>query len=252
MLELEQVCITQRLHNIDLKVGRGQHWHILGENGAGKSTLLQLMAGLLEIPRGHCRLNAHDITDYSLPHLAGLRAYHAQQHTLPFDIPAQQYISFYGQKLTAATLPAAIEQALDVAALLPRPLTRLSGGELQRINLTRAIWQVWTAIANAKALLLLDEPLQGLDVRHQLTLMKFVEQLVAAGNTVVLSSHDLNLSARFASHALLLKQGQAVACGNIEQVCTEANLAQAYGLAFDISNNQNALQIQPRWSSATT
>lgn len=250
MLELQHVDVSARLKDINLMITGGQHWHVLGENGAGKSTLLQVMAGLLETGAGHCWLNKHEVSDYSLPHLARIRAYHAQQHALPFDIPAQQFISFYGQPFNNTTLPAALEQALEVAKLLSKPLTRLSGGELQRINLTRALWQVWPAIVQGQGLLILDEPMQGLDIRHQLTFMALIRQLVVNGNTVVLSSHDLNMSARFASHAVLLKQGRMVARGNIGQVCTEANLAQAFGLAFDISNNQNALQIQPQWPPA--
>ncbi|QPG04745.1 ATP-binding cassette domain-containing protein [Salinimonas marina] len=247
MLELQHAHVAGRLEDINLVVTGGQHWHVLGENGAGKSTLLQVMAGLLETGSGNCWLNEHNTSDYTLPHLARFRAYHAQQHVLPFDIPAQQFISFYGQPLNTTTLPGALEQALEVAALLSKPLTRLSGGELQRINLTRALWQVWPAIAEGQGLLVLDEPLQGLDIRHQLTFMALIRQLVVNGNTVVLSSHDLNISARFASHAVLLKHGRIVERGNIEQVCTKANLAQAFGLVFDISNNQNALQIQPQW-----
>ncbi len=151
------------------------------------------------------------------------------------------FISLDGERVITST------EALELKPLLSRPVTRLSGGEQQRVNLARALWQVWAAIEAGEALLVLDEPMQGLDIRHQLTFLTFLQQLCQQGNTTIISSHDLTLSARFASHAMLLNSGRHIASGDISQVFTPANLKMGYGIAFDISNNQNTLQIHPKW-----
>lgn len=247
MITLSKVGVSGRLDAIDLVVNKAQHWHILGQNGAGKSTLLQIMSGLVLPQHGCYLLSGAPISDYSLAHLARFRAFHGQQQVHSFAIPAGQYIDFYGTGKGAHTLPAALTEALELKPLLSRPVTRLSGGEQQRVNLARALWQVWAAIEAGEALLVLDEPMQGLDIRHQLTFLTFLQQLCQQGNTTIISSHDLTLSARFASHAMLLNGGRHIASGDISQVFTPANLKMGYGIAFDISNNQNTLQIHPKW-----
>lgn len=246
MMVLEGVSQHNRLSEISAQLHHGQCWHVVGENGAGKSTLLKILAGLLPPDSGTIALADRALEQWPASQLAAVRAYHDQTHSALFDIPVYQYLQFYAAQ---ADVPAILLDSLDIHHLLERPLTRLSGGEYQRVNLVRSLAQVWPCVSRGESLLVLDEPLQGLDVRHQQALLDLLRGLCAQGNCVVMSSHDLTVSARFASHVLLLKNGRALACGQPVKVMTQANLTAGFGIAFDITNNQNAVQIQPRWSA---
>ncbi|MBD3585084.1 ATP-binding cassette domain-containing protein [Salinimonas sp. HHU 13199] len=247
MITLNEIGIDKRLHGISAEIDRGMCCHILGENGAGKSTLLQVCAGLLEPGRGECRINEQPVTAMPAPRLAGFRGFHEQNSTAAFDIPAHSYIQFYaGRKPPHDKLIA----ALDIGRLLARPVSQLSGGEKQRVNLVRCIAQVWEAVEKGQAVLCLDEPLQGLDVRHQQSLLLFLRELCQLGNTVIMSCHDINISARFADTTLLLKNGRCLASGPVHQTFSIDLLETCFGIKFVITNNQNALQIHPQWPSA--
>ncbi len=247
MITLNDICIEKRLRGISAEIDRGMCCHILGENGAGKSTLLHVCAGLLDPDSGDCRINKQPVTTMPAPHLANFRGFHEQHSSAAFDIPAHSYIQFYtGRKPPHDRLIA----ALDIGELLERPVSQLSGGEKQRVNLVRCIAQVWEAVEQGQAVLCLDEPLQGLDIRHQQSLLLFLRELCQKGNTVIMSSHDINISARFADWILLLKHGQCLASGSVQQTFSTDQLEACYGIKFVITNNQNALQIHPQWPSA--
>lgn len=247
MIILSDVRVNRRLQIKNLYVKAGTSCHILGENGAGKSTLLRVSAGLLDSETGACKFHGQPLDAIPLSRLATLRGFHEQANTTAFDIPAGDYIDFYADN---GALDKRLTNALDIAHLLHRPVSQLSGGEQQRINLVRCMGQVWSALENGKAMLCLDEPLQGLDVRHQQSLLLFLRTLCEMGNTVLMSSHDLNLSARFADQVVLLKAGNCIASGPVETTLTTAKLKACFNIGFDITNNQNALQIQPQWPSA--
>ena len=243
MIRADNVCLGQRLGPVSLQIRAGECWHILGENGAGKSSLLQVLAGLESVTEGVVLWQGQPVDEVGLTALAGQRAWHDQQHVIGFDIPVHQYIGFY----TDIELPAQICQALELEHLMQRPVTQLSGGEQQRVNLARACLQVWPALQRGQACLILDEPLQSLDVRHQYSLLMLLQTFNEAGNTLILSSHDLSLSARFAGQAALLSNGQIIASGDKHTVFQANLLEQTFGIQFAIKNNQNALQITPVW-----
>ena len=248
MISLTNICFDKRLFDITANIAKGHCCHILGENGAGKSTLLQVIAGLSDPGTGDCRINGQSVTSIPAPQLAGFRGYHEQNHSAVFDIPAYSYIQFYAGRKSPDN---ALITALDIAALLERPVSQLSGGEKQRVNLVRCMAQVWDAIEQGEALLCLDEPLQGLDVHHQQSLVLFLHKLCQAGNTVIMTCHDINISARFADSTMLLKQGRCLCSGPVQQTFSIEQLEACFGIKFVISNNQNALQIHPQWPSAS-
>ncbi|WP_175405116.1 ATP-binding cassette domain-containing protein [Salinimonas lutimaris] len=243
MIRADNACLGQRLGPVSLYIRAGDCWHILGENGAGKSSLLQVLAGLETVTGGVVLWQGRPVDEVGLSFLAGQRAWHDQQHVIGFEIPVHQYLSFYAD----TELPAQISQALELAHLMHRPVTQLSGGEQQRVNLARAFLQVWPALQRGQACLILDEPLQSLDVRHQYSLLMLLQTFNEAGNTLILSSHDLSLSARFAGQAALMSAGQIIASGDKHTVFQADLLARTFGIQFAINNNQNALQITPVW-----
>lgn len=243
-LQAKALTLPPRLQAMSLNFKAGKCSHVLGPNGAGKSTLLQLLAGVLSAESGNVFWHNGSIESHSLTELAAFRGYLGQHIDTPFALPVAEFVQFYAAPgLSVKSLPPVLAELLDVSHLLDRTLNSLSGGELQRINLLRVLLQVWPAAQNGQALIILDEPLQGLDVRHQYALMALTRQLASQGNTLILSSHDIQLSANYSDNVVLLKDGELVAQGTPDEVVSEFNLNLTFDCHFAVKNSQNYRQI---------
>ncbi len=117
--------------------------------------------------------------------------------------------------------------ATDTTALAERPITELSGGERHRVHLARAF-------AQEAPLLLLDEPIAGLDIAHQLATMDLLRATVDAGRAVVVALHDLALAARRCDRILLLAGGTLAADARPADVLTPGTLARVFGVRADV------------------
>ncbi len=254
-LHLERIAVefdgNTVLNEVSLSVKAGEAWAILGPNGAGKSTLMKVAAQLLRPLRGQvttCGLRAPSSTAA----LARRRAW-VPQHPEVGEVYSVLDVVLMGRTpflplwglvddkdLTAAR--EALDE-LDLSSLADRSIQTLSGGELRRVWLARALVQ-------QPQLLLLDEPTAFLDVRHQIEALRVVQSRRAAGLAVVAVLHDLNIAARFATHVLLLKSGTVVAAGPIETTLTEDNVSALYG--WPIVRHDNANFFEPRWPDAKT
>jgi iron complex transport system ATP-binding protein len=198
---------------------------IIGPNGSGKSTVLHAIAGLHEPAAGSIVVLGRDHADqqqvaYVPQHL------HANQH-LPIAVQEVVTMGRYAHTGLWRRLGPADRRAvatamerLDVARFRRRQLGQLSGGERQRVLIAQAV-------AQEAPLLLLDEPLTGLDLPSQERILDVVAEERRAGVSVVFSTHSL-AEAATADHLLLLA-GRVVAEGTPEAVLTEANLSEAYG-----------------------
>jgi ABC-type hemin transport system ATPase subunit len=126
--------------------------------------------------------------------------------------------------------------------LLDRPLNELSGGEQQRVHIARVLLQVWPAIQQGEAILLMDEPLQNLDIAFQESVLILFERLVAMGNLLLMSVHDVNLSLRFADKVLLLKQGKCQASGESKAILTATGVTELYEYPFELLQLNNNIE----------
>jgi len=247
LLEARALAIAGRLSPLDLRWHGGQLVALLGPNGSGKSTLLGALAGILPAD-GAVLLGGEVLTDLSWPELAKRRAMLPQRQPQLFHIPVFQVLSLgLGQGVASARQNEAIGalcEALELEALLARDFSRLSGGEQQRVLIARTLLQVWPSLnptgkvllldeplATGKVLLL-DEPLAGLDLHHQLALLRLLKTLAAQGLLVVLAIHDINLAIDWADRILCLQQGAVVREGGVELV-DEALLAQVFQIRTD-------------------
>jgi len=245
VVSLTSISVDKRLAKISGQINQGDCVHLLGPNGAGKSTLLSVIAGITPFDEGSCTLLGNAIATWPLSSLAGIRCMLGQQNYSAFPLQVAEYLSFYAtHKANSADVPAIVEAALEVRQFACKPLNTLSGGERQRVELCRVLLQVWPAVTNGKAIILLDEPLQGLDIRHQYALVSLLQTLCARGNTVIMSSHDLALSANYSSHVWLLKEGSIIDSGIPLQVVSKDNLETTFNCHFAISKHNNFLEIQ--------
>jgi iron complex transport system ATP-binding protein len=203
------------LHDVSLTAGPGDFIAVIGPNGAGKSTLLSALAGLIAPTKGEVSLDGIPLNRISRRDLARKRAYLPQNPICEWPLSTERLVAL---GLTAH-LPAlgplpgsfdgAIAQALADHDLLDRkeqPVTTLSGGEFSRAMLARAL------VARPD-LLIVDEPVTGLDPAHAFAAMARLAAWAAGGRTVIASLHDLTLAARYTSRILALKQGRVAGEG---------------------------------------
>lgn len=229
MLELCQATLHHRIEAVDLRISKGECWHILGTNGAGKSSLLSLLSGVMNPDTGSVLLEQRDVQDWSIIELANKRCLLEQLPQVEFDISLAELLSFYTQY---TQLPTVLENALCLRELMHLPLTQLSGGQQQRFHLARSLAQVWKNIEKGQALIILDEPCQHLDVKYQAKLLRLLDTLVADGNTIVMSSHNVNQSQRYATHIAWIKHNKVLSHGPVNTQISLSMLEQTYEHTF--------------------
>jgi iron complex transport system ATP-binding protein len=235
MLQTHHVTLTvgERLLVQDLhwRMNAGEFWCIIGKNGAGKSTLLRSLAGLLTLPdqAGQIMINDLPLAQWPLVKLAQLRSYLPQERHDAFayrvleTVLAARYpyqLGQYWESEADVQLAYAALAELDVANLAKRDVRNLSGGERQRVAIA-------AVLAQNAACMLLDEPVNALDLSHQVSVMALMAERCRQQNKVVaMVSHDVNLAFRYATHVLLLMPGGAWQAGPVRQIMTEAALTQ--------------------------
>ena len=220
------------LDGLSLTIPAGAFTAVVGPNGCGKSTLLRVLGGALApsqaarparrrrprrpAPKAVARRLAYLPQDPQAPELITVR-----------DLVARAAIRInrccdYGSEADAQAVDAALADT-ELTELAQRPVQTLSGGQRQR---------VWLALVLAQdtGILLLDEPTTFPDIRHQLDLLDLCARLHAAGRTLVVVLHDLNLAFRYASRVIMMRDGRIAAQGAADEVVTEAALRQVFDL----------------------
>lgn len=231
LLQLAAVAQAGRLQPVTADIARGEILHLVGPNGAGKSTLLSRLAGLSR-GEGRVLFDGQLLDAWPASALARRRAWLTQQEMPPFSMPVWHYLALHQLGGAQDSLMQDICGPLALADKLGRPAHQLSGGEWQRVRLAAVILQIHPRANPYGQLLLLDEPMNSLDVAQQNALDSLLVWLRAAGITIVMSSHDLNHSLRFATQSWLMRAGTLLAAGVTPDVLTADNLAAAYGTPF--------------------
>lgn len=237
---------------LDLRAEAGEVWAVLGENGVGKSSLLLTLAGLLPAVAGRVCVDGVDIRRCPRKLLARRIGLLLQQARLDFPftvteaVSAGRYAHRQGwQALGASDTPfieAAI-QACGLETLASARVDQLSGGEQRRVALA-------TLLAQDPGVLLLDEPANHLDLRHQARLMAQVQTLAHdSGRLVFMSVHDINLAARHADRILLLYPDGGHDSGPASAMLTEERLARVFNHPVErVGEGDRALWV-PRSAS---
>ncbi|GGW75161.1 ATP-binding cassette domain-containing protein [Alteromonas halophila] len=237
------VRVDDRLSPTDVTVKSGECIHVLGENGAGKSTLLLTLAGLLPPSSGSLMIDAAPAHSMPPAVFAAFRSFHTQHASDPFGISVREYLSFFSTAAVSTLLPGVINDVLDIGHLLGRRVSELSGGERQRVDIARTLLQVWPAIREGRALIFMDEPFSSLDIRHKYKLANYLTSLASAGNSCIVSSHELNLSANYSHRVWLMRQGQVVHQGAPEKVMTPETLGPVFHCDMRVEHARNMIEI---------
>lgn len=235
MLELNDVRLEQpfALAPLSAHIEAGQFLGLIGPNGAGKSTLLSLISGYLTPAHGEICLLGQALQAFTPQQLARRRALVTQQAESAFDWPVDEFIRL-GQGHAGEPL-AGIIDALDIRHLLGRGVLSLSGGEMQRVTIARAINQLGIDPLQPgedlpPCLLLLDEPTSALDIGQQQNLMRLLRRLARSPRiAVVCVLHDLNLAAHYCDRLWLLERGSLRASGAPAEVLSADCIAEVFG-----------------------
>jgi len=219
------------LDNINIQLTPGNVVALIGPNGAGKSTLLRTLTGFQRPSSGHVALNGKDLSSWSSEALSRQRAVMRQQSTLAFSWSVEEVIAMGRAPWPSETTDKVVSQVMALTgcdALKGRDFCQLSGGEQQRVQLARALVQLWHDDI-PRGWLFLDEPTSALDLYHQQHLLRLLKRLAGMGELAVcVVLHDLNLAALWADSIVLLHQGRVMADGTPDQVLEEQTLQRWY------------------------
>lgn len=235
------------IDDVDLTVAAGEWVTVIGPNGAGKSTLLRAVTGLV-LTTGTALLFDRDVTLLRRRERARVVAMVAQSPIVPPGMNVLDYVLLgrtpYIPRLgreSAADVDAVREVLgrLDLLGFADRALPTLSGGELQRVFLARAL-------AQGARLLLLDEPTSALDIGHQQEVLDLVDHLRQDGGMTVLSTmHDLSIAGAYADRMVLLVDGRVVADGTPPEVLTEPLLSTHYRARVRVIDAEDGPVVVP-------
>jgi len=236
------------LDEVCLSVTAGEFVAVIGPNGAGKSTLLAALAGLWRPTRGAVDLDDRDVYRIASRTLAGRRAYLPQNPRCEWPLSVERLVALGLTPVLPAVgaLPAQhqrrIERVLALCDLSQRrlqPVTTLSGGELTRAMLARAL-------VIEPEILIADEPIAGLDPRHALDTMQRLAAYARSGRLVIASLHDLTLAARYASRIFALAGGKVTGDGPTAATLTSSLVKQTFEVEACVAGEGEARYVDYR------
>lgn len=234
------------LDGVTMEAPEGRLYAVLGPNGSGKSTLMRALLGVVRPVSGETHIGDREVRAWDRRALARAVGAVPQAETFAFPLRARELVAM-GRYPHLGPLRTegpgdrrAVADAMarcDVSELAERGVQTLSGGELQRVRIARAL-------AQAPRALVLDEPTASLDVRHEMTILGLLRELVAQGITVVFITHHLNLAGRYADRMLLLDRGRVAAEGTPREVLQADVLERVY--RWPVAVETDAVSGAPR------
>jgi len=244
VLEVSEVTVhydgTLALDGVSFRLSRGEQVAVVGPNGAGKSTLFKVIAGVLPPSSGAVKVYGHGPGGHIC--IAYVPQRSQVDWTFPVNVADVVMMGRIG-KLGLLRWPKARDweyvrrclQVVDIAHLADRQIGELSGGQQQRVFIARAL-------AQEAELMLMDEPLTGLDVASQEDIFRILGELRRRGVTVLVATHDLTQAAERFDRVMLLNR-RLLGLGQPEEVFTPERLVQAYGSHMRLVQTDEGLMV---------
>ncbi|GKX29712.1 iron ABC transporter ATP-binding protein [Vallitalea longa] len=232
------------LKDISFSIDTGECIAILGTNGTGKSTLLKCINRILRPQKGSVLVDKTDVQKLNQVDLAKRIGYVSQTNqsfrTTVFDtvlIGRKPYIKWDVKEEDLRIVDKAIEM-LGLQKYSLRYIDELSGGELQKVIIARAL-------AQEPKILMFDEPTSSLDLKNQLEVINIIKNVVKNRKiSALVTIHDLNLALRLADKYILLKKGKIFAAGGIE-IMTSENIESVYSVPVEIEKMNSRMVVVP-------
>jgi len=243
LYSLQQVSFSygglQVLSEVSFDIGKGELVGVIGPNGAGKTTLLRLLAGYLVPQRGSVEFLGKDLHGYDKRSLARMVATLPQGIATVFPYVVEEFILMgryphvdrrFGYGREGEEVVRDVMESLGIEHLRGRLMSMLSEGERQKVYIAQCI-------AQSPKVLLLDEPVSHLDIKHQMQTLELLAALNKDGLTIAMILHDLNLASEFCSRILLLSRGRIFSDGDPANTLTYQGLEEAYGTVVVVREN---------------
>ncbi|MFH1652825.1 MAG: ABC transporter ATP-binding protein [Pseudomonadota bacterium] len=245
MIKLENISFsydrTSLIADLSCEINRGEFVGIIGPNGSGKTTLIKLVCGLLKAGSGNVYLDGKNISDYSYRKRARLISVVPQEANIPFSFSVKEVV-LMGRASYMSALSfedrsdlAICERVMEmtkISHLSNRSIHEISGGERQRVVLARAL-------AQEAEIIILDEPTNFLDLKHQVSIYQLLTRLnIEAKKTIIAVQHDINLAAIYCKRILILKDGGLISDGTPNDTITYANIKRAFDAETYVGVNE--------------
>ncbi len=239
MIQLDNVSKTYgsdtAIGPVDLRIPEGGITALVGPNGAGKSTLLTMIGRLLDLDTGHIHVANLDVTSAKSNDLAKVVSILRQENNFVTRLTVRQLVSFGRFPYSGGRLTDEDEQIvsryiefLGLRPLEHRFLDQLSGGQRQRAYVAMVLSQETSYV-------LLDEPLNNLDIAHSVEMMKHLRAAAQEfGRTIVIVLHDINFAARYADYICAVKDGRIAAFGEVGEIMRADLLSEIFNTPVEV------------------
>ncbi|MGG4043880.1 ABC transporter ATP-binding protein [Paenibacillus favisporus] len=226
--------------NVSVNIAKGKITSFIGANGAGKSTLLSMISRLISCDGGEILIEGERVDRCKSSELAKKISILKQSNHINVRLTVKELVSFgrfpYSQGRLKQEDWKYVQEAIDymeLGDLQDQYLDRLSGGQQQRAFIAMVIAQNTDYV-------LLDEPLNNLDMKHSVQIMKVLRRMVdELGKTVIIVIHDINFASVYSDDIVALKNGRVVKEGTADEIIDTPVLKQVYGMDIPIENINN-------------
>ena len=235
------------LNGVSGDLEKGEFISIIGPNGTGKSTLIKCINGILKAQKGLLSINDVNIEAMTQNDIARVISYVPQSTSSLFNLSVFDMV-LLGRRPHATWRSSKVDRlkalkamkTLDIESLAMKSFNELSGGQKQKVVIARAI-------AQETKIIVLDEPISNLDIKHQIEVMEILKSLVDnTGVTAISVVHDLNIAIKYSNKIMVMHKGKAVAIGDPKIVLTKEMIASVYGVEVTCSNVEDNLVIIPQ------
>ncbi|MGM0710437.1 ABC transporter ATP-binding protein [Brevibacillus parabrevis] len=225
------------VENVSVKIAKGKITSFIGPNGAGKSTLLSMISRLLTKDQGEVLIEGQEIGQYKSSELAQKISILKQSNHITVRLTIRELVSFgrfpYSQGNLTKEDWKYVDEAiryLELTDIQHKYLDQLSGGQRQRAYIAMVV-------AQNTEYVLLDEPLNNLDMKHSVQIMKVLRRLVdEMGKTVVIVIHDINFASVYSDYIVALKDGKVVKEGSTDEIIQPQTLKDVYDMDIHIED----------------
>ena len=228
------------LSQINLEIPQNKLTCIIGPNGAGKSTLLNAISRLIKVDKGDILINSKNLKDWDKKELSKTLSIMKQLNNINVRLTIADLVAFgrypYSEDRLTENDYQKINEALEytgLSSIKDKYIDELSGGQKQRTYIAMTL-------AQDTEYILLDEPLNNLDIKHILEVMNLLKKLVEEQNkTIILVVHDINIASTFADYIIAMKNGEIIESGLTEDIINNEILYKIYEINFQIENFKN-------------
>lgn len=230
-------------NNINIDVEEGECLCLLGPNGCGKTTLLNCINGNYTLKSGAIYVNQRNIKAFSIIELAKTIGIVFQEHSAPFPYSSLEVVRmgrtphlglFETPSMSDTELAYSIMEEMGIAHLAGKSYTHISGGERQLVLIARTLCQ-------EPEIILFDEPTSHLDFKNQAMVLRTIKSLSQKGMTIVMTSHFPNHVWNIGTRVAMLGYRGMVVQGLVEEVMTEENLSETYGVETKIYDAKSGI-----------